>query len=300
LAFLAIRRELSAHSPADVAHAMASLSLTQISLAAMAVCLTFVMLSGYDWIAQIYGGKTLPYVKTLTTSFIAFAMGNALGFNAVTAGLVRLRLYSRSGLKALDSARITAFNVLTFWVGLGAAGGTALLLGHLQWPPRAPLWLPSPRVAGGVLLLSVVAYLLACCFWPGRSLWGVSQIRIPSWRVGLGQIAIGSGEWVLAASVLWILLPVHSAGFGAVLGVFVVSVLLGLVSTVPGGLGVFEASALFFLGHEIGAARVLGSILVYRLCYTFAPFLGALLLFALAEGQHRSRQRQLKRHAKRH
>jgi phosphatidylglycerol lysyltransferase len=296
LAFLAIRRELSEHSVADVTAAIGQMSALRVLLGFVMVAATYVMLSGYDVLAQVYGGKTLPYRQTLLTSFIAFAMGNALGFNALTGALVRLRLYVRQGLTALDAARITAFNLLTFWVGLGAAGGLSLLMGHLQWPPRAPTWLPTPRVAGVFLLLGLVGYLLACQHWTGRTLLRKAQILVPPFRLGVGQVLVGAGEWLCAAAILCVLLPSGAVGFGSVLGVFVVSMLLGLLSAVPGGLGIFETSALFFLGHDLGTPQVLGTLLVYRFIFTLTPFLMAIFLFAVAETRHRSRLKQAKAH----
>ncbi len=73
---------------------------------------------------------------------------------------------------------------------------------------------------------------------------------------------------------------------------FVVSLVFGLMSTVPGGLGVFETSALFFLGHSLGAPRLLGVLLVFRMIFTFTPFLIALVAFLVGEWRYRNKKRR--------
>ncbi len=292
LAFVVIQGELQAHSLADVVTAMRSIAPHRLAWAFFFTAVTYIALASYDMLAQIYGGKVLPYGRTAGIATLSFAFANALGFNAITGGLMRIRLYGREGLSALDAARISAFNLITFWVGLGVAGGLALSLGHLRWPPRAPLWLPSPQIAGLVLSSLVIAYLLACRIWPGRELLSKGRILMPPFRLGLGQAFAGTAEWLASAAVLWVLLPTDQVGFGGVLGVFVVSLLLGLISTVPGGLGVFETSALFFLSHSLGAPRVLGALLVFRMVYTFTPFFIALVAFVVGEWRHRKKKRR--------
>lgn len=293
LAFVVIKRELQAHSFADVAAAMRGIAPHRVAWAFFFTAVTYVSLATYDMLAQIYGGKVLPYGRTAGIATLSFAFGNALGFNAITGGLMRIRLYGREGLNAFEAARISAFNLITFWVGLGVAGGMALSLGHLHWPPRAPHWLPSPQIAGLLLFAAVIAYFAACWFWPGRRLLAKGAIRVPPIRLGLGQAVSGTAEWLASAAVLWALLPGDQVSFGGVLGIFVVSLLLGLISAVPGGLGVFEVSAIFFLGHSLGTPRVVGVLLVYRMIYTFTPFLIALLAFVVGEWRYRKKKRRL-------
>jgi len=295
LAFFVIRHEMAVHSIADVTRAMRDIPAHRVVWALVWTLLTYWVLSLYDVLALVYGGKTLPYRQSGSIAATAFALGSALGFNAVTGGLVRIRLYARLGLTALDAARVSAFNLLTFWVGLGAAGGVALLYGHMHWPPSVPTWLPTPRMMGILFLAAVFAYLLACYRWPGRTFFGKAHISVPPFRLGLGQVLLGTAEWLASAAVLWVLLPGDEVGFGWVLGVFVVSLILGLVSTLPGGLGIFESSALYFLGRKLGTPQVLGVLLVYRLIYTLAPFALALFAFIGMEIQARNVREKAKR-----
>ena len=65
----------------------------------------------------------------------------------------------------------------------------------------------------------------------------------------------------------------------AVLGCVLLSQLLGLVSHVPAGLGVFETSMVLLLAPWLPGDRVLGSLLAYRLVYYLLPMAVALPLF---------------------
>jgi phosphatidylglycerol lysyltransferase len=66
------------------------------------------------------------------------------------------------------------------------------------------------------------------------------------------------------------------------LGVYAGAVTAGIISHVPGGLGVFEAVVVFAL-RDVPASQLLGSLLVYRAVYYLAPLLVATLLFGAKE-----------------
>ena len=69
---------------------------------------------------------------------------------------------------------------------------------------------------------------------------------------------------------------------------FVSATLLGIVSHVPGGLGVFEATMLA-AAAPTARAQVLAALLAYRAIYNLLPC--ALALLALATGALRGRMR---------
>ena len=87
----------------------------------------------------------------------------------------------------------------------------------------------------------------------------------------------------LAAAVLWWLLPPQThIGFLTFLGVYAAAVIAGIVSHVPGGVGVFEAVMLFAL-PDVPAEALLGSLLAYRGVYYLVPLVCGTLLFASKE-----------------
>jgi hypothetical protein len=63
----------------------------------------------------------------------------------------------------------------------------------------------------------------------------------------------------------------------------------GVVSNVPGGLGVFETIILLILSSKVSAAAILGSMLAYRGIYYFLPLLVASGLLGIYEIRFRTR-----------
>src|SRR5690606_28157207 len=90
-----------------------------------------------------------------------------------------------------------------------------------------------------------------------------------------GQVLVASLDWLVAASVVWAVLPLD--GYVDVLGVFLLAQVLAMVSNVPGGMGLFETVVLFLRPEEDPATLVAG-MLVYRVIYYFVPLAFALPL----------------------
>ncbi len=100
-------------------------------------------------------------------------------------------------------------------------------------------------------------------------------VNTPTPAVAARQILTGALDWGLAAGVLYVLMPeAISGGFGHFLAIFVVAQMAGLISHVPGGLGVFEAVMLAGFGatgnHGL-EAPILGSLAAFRLVYYLLP-----------------------------
>ena len=71
-------------------------------------------------------------------------------------------------------------------------------------------------------------------------------------------------------------------GFLTFVGAYAAAVTAGIVSHVPGGLGVFETVIVFAL-PDVPVSSLLGSLLVYRAVYYLAPLMVATLLFGAKE-----------------
>jgi uncharacterized membrane protein YbhN (UPF0104 family) len=94
----------------------------------------------------------------------------------------------------------------------------------------------------------------------------------------------------LAAGVLYCLLPSHaSLSYPGFFGVFVLALTAGIVSTVPGGLGVFETIILLLRPTSVSAPEMMGALLAYRGIYYFLPLLVAVVLWIAYEFQRRKK-----------
>ena len=86
------------------------------------------------------------------------------------------------------------------------------------------------------------------------------------------QMMAGGLEMLAAIGALYVLLPPGSAPpFIDFVPIYVGAVLVGLVSHVPGGLGVFEVIVLAAFPAP-ARADALAAMLCYRLTYSLVPF----------------------------
>ncbi len=93
------------------------------------------------------------------------------------------------------------------------------------------------------------------------------------------QLLAGPLELLCAAAIIYVALPVeNNPGYLTVLGVFLASFSLALLSHAPGGLGVLEVTFLAAM-PELATADVLAALIVFRVLYLLLPF--ALAIFVV-------------------
>jgi phosphatidylglycerol lysyltransferase len=278
-----LHREIAHLHLRDIFHELRGIPKEAIGVALALTALSYWVLSFYDWLALRYVRKSMPYVRMLFTSFIAYAFGHNLGLAAFTGAAIRLRLYASAGLTAIDVVTVQGFCSLTAFLGLATLGGLSLLLEPEQL--RAALHLPpwSARLIGIVLVGTVVAYAISSIFVRRTLEFRGWQLRIPQPSLSFAQIALGLVDLSVASAVLWVLLPDEAnVTFLAFLGAYAAAVTAGIISHVPGGIGVFETVIILAI-PQVPASALLGSMLVYRAVYYLVPLGVAALLFGAKE-----------------
>lgn len=290
LALWALHGELTHIRLADVRQALGQVGWPACMLALLATACSYLALTGYDLLALRHLKQPLPYAQIAAASFIATAVGHNLGLAMLTAGAVRMRLYTAWGLAAADVVLMAGVVAATFAIGVICAAGLALLLE----PTAAAGWLhlgAAPARALGALLLSVVAVYVAVAWRRRRPLTlGAWQLQVPAPGMAWRQIALALVDLSCAALALWSLLPAEVApAFAVFLGVYVVAIVAGIVSHVPGGLGVFESVLLLAL-PQVPRDALLAAIVGYRIVYYLLPLALATLLSA-ALGLRERRER---------
>src|SRR6185436_10770133 len=111
----------------DLEAELRSLPLTRLLLALALTVLNYAALTGYDFLAFKYIGKTLPARQIAGASFVAYAISHNVGFAMLSGASVRYRFYSRWGVTADDLSRIIFSYSLTFWLGLCALAGLSFV-----------------------------------------------------------------------------------------------------------------------------------------------------------------------------
>lgn len=293
LALMACWHLLRELDPQSLRAALADVPGERLGAAALATVLGFLALTGYEWSACRYARVRLPASRILLGGVCAFGVGNLVGVSLLSGGSVRYRLYGREGVPAGRIARITLFASLSLGCALPPLAAAAALANLPA--AAAALRLPAPAVA--TLAALVLAGTLAV-FWV---LWrrrvaddpdspnvevalGPWRGQLPGLRLSLLQLAITLADMVAAASVLYVLLP-EAPPFASFLLVYLLALAAGVLSHVPGGIGVFESIMLAAFAGELGAAPLAAGLLLYRLIYVGAPFATACALLLLDEAR---------------
>lgn len=274
-------------------HSLAKLRLSDVlaSLAAepwprVAACALFSscsygMLTLYDYLALRGVHHPLPWRRVGLTSFIAFAIGHSAGLSWLSGGSVRYRGYSKEGLSAFEIAGVVGLVSATFALGVGTLLGLSLLLESHQ--ARHILhfehsW--QARALGAGIFIVILAYLLLTQRIKRPLRIRDREFRLPPFHIGLGQIAVAGVDLCFAAASLYVLLPDSiSLHFFSFVGLYVLAIQSGVISNVPGGVGVFE-SVLIQLLPGGATAELVSAVLLYRFIYYFIPLVLGVGLFA--------------------
>ena len=259
-------------------------SLLLLALALTAV--NYVVLTGYDLLAFKYVGKVLPRWHVAGAAFLAYAISHNVGFAMLSGASVRYRFYSRWGVTAEELSRIVFSYSVTFWLGLFALGGLSFVVSPLPSADGVPgHQLIAP--VGWILMLAVGAYLLATVIRKEPLRFHGFTLPLPGLALASQQLLISTIDWALAAAVLYVLLPPSDLTFLTFLGSFFVAILLGMISHIPGGVGVFEGLMVLLLKPYLSSGQLLPALVVYRAVYYLLPFGVALVGLVLDEARQR-------------
>jgi phosphatidylglycerol lysyltransferase len=267
----------------DILERVQAISGAKLLRAAFFTCLGYGCLTLYDALAVRFAGARVPYPRVALISFMSYAIGHTIGLNTFSGGAVRFRAYSAFGLGAKQIATIIAFGTFTFFLGAGVLLGLSLLFnaGLSGSILHVSAWIAL--VIGGALLAAVAAYLWLVCTRHAPLKFRRFVIPVPKPRIAFAQIVIACADLLCAAAVLYVLLPSHAAlGFFAFAGVYLIALAAGVISNVPGGIGVFEF-VLILLLPAIPKDRLLGALVAFRAIYYFTPFVLALGLLGVHE-----------------
>jgi phosphatidylglycerol lysyltransferase len=277
-ALWALRYELRGHTLREILDRFESIPPHLMLGAAGLTVLSYLTLTGYEILGLMMIKAKLRYRTAALASFISYAFSNNVGLTLITGGSIRYRIYAARGISAVDIAYITAFCTFSFGLGavfiisLAALLEPAVIGRALHVPDTVALW-------GAILaMVGLSGYLAAGAFLTGTIKFRQWEFRLPKVQYTVAQIILAICDLTLAAGVLYTLLPAGTRPpFDLYLAVYVVAILVGAVSHVPGGIGVFESLMIFML-PEVHKAPLLGSILAYRCVYFILPLAFAALL----------------------
>jgi uncharacterized membrane protein YbhN (UPF0104 family) len=283
-----IYQEFRHYSFQAILHRLSTISDRSLLSAIGLTILNYVIVTGYDRLAIRYVQRSLAWYKPAFIATISTAIGNTIGLSLLSSSAIRYRYYSAWGLSAIEIGRVIAFCNLSFWLGLFAVAGVVFIVEPIAIPALLHLPFRSVHPLGFLFLSIIIAYLL----WNTLS---QRAFRLGNWifphlpmNLAFKQILIAALDWIIAAAILYVLLPSPiSVSYYSFFGIYLLAQIAGVVSHVPGGLGVFETVMLLLLAPPISSADLLGALLTYRMLYYFLPLIGAVLLLGFYELRQR-------------
>ena len=279
-----LQHTLAAYRYRQVMAYLGTIGFQRVALSVVLTLCGYMVMTGYDTLAFRYIQQPMAYGRIALASFIGYAFNNTMGLSGLVGGSLRYRLYTAWRLSTIDVAKVIAFCAISFWLGFVLLAGGIFLI-H---PPPLPLSVHIPfasiRLLGVLLLIPPAAY---ASWIIGRrrpiSIRGW-EFPLPTTTIFIGQVAISLLDWLIAASVLYVLLPdALPLTFVRFMAFFLLAQIAGVASNVPGGLGVFEALMLLLLAPYFPAAAILGSLLAFRAIYYLVPLVLATILLGTHE-----------------
>jgi uncharacterized membrane protein YbhN (UPF0104 family) len=284
IAFFVLYRMLREIDVDDVIDALYAIYPRDIMIAALFVAAGYFTLTFYDLFAlRTIGRSDVPYRVAALAAFTSYSVGHNVGASVFTGGAVRYRIYSASGLSAVEVAKVCFVAGLTFWLG----NATVLGLGITYVPQaassidRLPPWVNQiAALATLVVLCSYIGWVWHKPRIVGRDGW---QVSLPQGPLTLLQIVIGIVDLAFCGLAMWMLLPEEPhIGFVTLAVIFVSATLLGFASHAPGGLGVFDAAMLVGL-WQFDREQLIAGLLLFRLLYYVTPFTISLFILGARE-----------------
>lgn len=285
LGVYALDQLLKPVTPADVIAQVRATPSTTLLAAFAATAAGYVSLIGYDWSALRYLGKAVPLRIIALGGFLGYSFGNTIGISVVSGGAVRYRIYSAFGLNAFEVASVSTFVALAFGLGITVIGLGALAIQPYALGGMLPFAPEAIRMLAGFAALALVALLTWLSVTGATLPIRKAEISAPAPGIMLGQLAFTLIDTVMAALTLYVLLPSGGPDFLTFLAVFAAAAMAGVLSHVPGGVGVFEAVVIAAMPAGVPLEQLAAALLLYRIIYHLVPFALALGVVALNEAR---------------
>lgn len=260
----------------------------QVALALLFTMCSYLVLSGYDWLALRYIGRKLPFPTVALATFCSCAISYTVGLNLLSGGSVRYRVYVSAGLKAIDVVHVTLYGMVAFAFGTCFTAAIALAV-HPEFV--AGFTNLSPVVLRGLGIFAVMvgtSFVVFAFFRRFPLAIGRWKIRLPSGPVVLAQLSISIIDIFFAGGCFYILIPDPAVPFFGFIIVYALGIVAGMLSHVPGGLGVFDSIILLTFAYSVPAESLAAALIVYRVVYYLIPLALATTILAFREVLGRS------------
>ncbi|GCL56343.1 hypothetical protein NIES3806_37020 [Microcystis aeruginosa NIES-3806] len=276
LAVWAISQEFKHYTFAQLLASLDHITTSHKLEAIFCMALGYLSMTGYDRLGFYYINHPLALGTIIRTAFISYAFGNTIGLTLFSGTAIRYRFYAPAGVGVVDIAKVITFTHLSFWLGMLGIGGLSFLVDPQRIPQLLKLPFLTTKPLGIIFLLLVAGYFFLTISYKKPIRIGQENIYLPPWNLSLASILLTFIDWILAARVLDLLLPGnYNTSFLGFFGLYVFAMTAGVLSNVPGGIGVFEFILLRLRPEYVSTGELLGSLIAYRAIYYFLPLIVA-------------------------
>ena len=268
---------------ADVLAHVRAVPRPTLVLAALCVAAAFATLAAYEVVVVRHVRHGLGRVRPVLTALIAFPLGHAVGQAMLSGGALRYRMYTPAGFTATEVGATVLLANLPYGLAFGLLLDLSLVLAADTLAPMFRISSTWLFALGCVGLVKDAGYALVIALRRKPVRLGGWAVPLPTPALTALQLLVGIVDVGLVSTVLYVLLPETGLGYLPFLAVYLASVLAGVLSHVPAGLGVLESMLLLLL-PEVPPEQLLAAVLTYRAIYEVAPMVLALALWGLYEG----------------
>lgn len=262
----------------DIGGSLISISLFSIFLGLAFTLLSYLALVCYDVIALWKVGAIIDLKMIALTAFSSFALSFNLGIPLITGPGLRYHFYGRKMIAVTQIAHITLINVITFWIGIVMSLAISLVAStrSLSNIDNIPAYIHP--IIGYILVATFILF----CFWIELTKFKINfhdyEFILPGSRVAITQLIIGVAEVFSASAALFILLPPNiMLNYYDFTSIYVVASMVGAISNVPGGIGVFELIIIQAV-YRISDVNIVANLIAFRIIYYFIPFILAVIV----------------------
>lgn len=245
------------------------------ALALFAVAFTGIV----DWLIGRWLKLGLRPGEYLRLAFVANSMANTLNLSGAMGASIRLMGLSSNKVALSRAAALIGMQALSLLSGLSLLVILTLATSSLPMSSGTPQhWIAAAVLALAALYLPVYFFLTT-----RRRLmrWLPPDLGVPPLPLKIQLTLVSFVDWLLAAATLYgcIYLSGEHVKPGLLVGAFAGAGVLGLVSQVPGGLGVFDGLILLALSEAgYDKASVLSGLMLFRITYYLLPLFAGLYL----------------------
>jgi len=254
-------------------------------------CVAFVVVGWYEILAvRLVNGRSSSRYA-FTTGWMASAIGHCTGAAILGGGLIRLRRLSPLGWPPQQVGALTVLVAMPFLLGVGWLLDVSLILGSEQAARALHMSPTAVSTLGWIGLAKDVSWLIVVAVRRQPLVFGKWRLQLPPLGHSLVQVIVGMAETFLVAAILYLFLQPSDIGLPAFVAIYVLAIVVSVISHVPAGLGVLEATLLLML-PEVPIAQLLGAVLAYRVVFELLPLLiglGALAVSEMRAPAHASR-----------